>query len=75
MGKLTANKYCRQEFTIEDMIEYGCSYSDCRHCGHNENVHKYRKRLIKTCGLKKCEDGLYRFIIPKRSRGNGGKTA
>ena len=75
MGKLTPSKYCMQQLDIPEMIEYDCNFSDCRHCGHNKNVAQYRKRLIRTYGLTKCDDGLYRFIIPKRSRGNGGKTA
>lgn len=69
MGKpVTSNKYCRQHLDVLEMIECGCSYSDCRHCGHNENVHKYRKRLLKIYGLTKCDDGLYRLIIPRRRR-------
>ena len=64
------NKYCRQDFTVEEMIEYGCTYSGCRHCGHNKNVARYRKQLIDKYGLTKCDDGLYRFFIPKRRRGN-----
>lgn len=75
MGNVRPNRFCLQGFDELDMIEYECSYSDCRRCGHNENVAKYRKHLIDTYGLKKGDDGLYRFIIPKRSRGNGGKKA
>lgn len=67
--------YCMQEFTVEDMIEYGCNYSDCKHCGHNRNVWRYRRQQIEKNGLTKCDDGLYRFLIIKRSRGNGGKKA
>ena len=74
-GKLRSNKYCLQQLDVIEMMDLGCTFSDCRHCGHNRNVAAYRKRLIKTYGLRLCDDGLYRFIIPKRSRGNGGKTA
>lgn len=73
---VNANKYCLQKFDVLDMIEYGCSYSQCRHCGHNENVARYRKQLIRKYGLtKRDSDGLRRFIVPKRRRGNVSKDA
>lgn len=68
-----SNKYCQQEYTEEDMIEHGCTYSACRHCGHNCNVARYRKQIIEKYGLSKDDDGLYRFHIPKRRRGNAQK--
>ncbi len=79
MGKvLRSNKYCRQQLDVLEMMELGCTYADCKHCGHNENVWRYRMRLIHTYGLTKCDDGLYRFIIPTTRRGwtkNGSKNA
>lgn len=69
-----SNKYCMQSFDVIEMIENGCSYSACRHCGFNKNVARYRKQIIDKYGLKKDEDGLYRFHIPKRRKGNASET-
>lgn len=74
MGEpVRTNKYCRQEFAVEEMIEYGCNYSDCKHCGHNHNVWRYRRKLIEKYGLTKWDDGLYRLVLPRRRRGNAEK--
>lgn len=76
MGRLnTANKHCMQHLDIEEMIEMGCSYSECRQCGFNRNVWMYRKELLAKNGLTKCPDGLSRLILVKRSKKNGSKTA
>lgn len=62
-------KWCSQNFTERDMMDYECNYDECRTCGFNYHVMDFRKRQIEKYGLTRCEDGLYRYIIPERRRG------
>lgn len=65
MGRIRENKVCMQRLDAYEMMEQGCSYSECRHCGFNKNVHRYRKEMIAKYGLTKGKDGLWRFIIKR----------
>jgi hypothetical protein len=69
------NRKCLQMFNEADMMEYGCSYSDCRHCGHNVSVAAKRALDIQINGLTLCADGKYRYIIRRRRKRNGRETA
>lgn len=61
-------RWCAQQFTEADMIEYGCRYSQCNTCGHNTHIAEFRKRQIERNGLTQGEDGLWRYIIPKKGK-------
>ena len=65
------NKFCGQQFDELDMMEYGCSYTDCRRCGHNPKVAAYRKRMIKKYGLQLNDKGLWQYTVIRRGNKSG----
>lgn len=69
--ELRKNKFCGQEFSELDMMEYGCGYADCKYCGHNPRVAAYRKRMLKKYGLKLNDKGLWQYTVIRRGRRNG----
>lgn len=72
--KRIQNTRCMQHFSPDDMIEYHCDYTQCRYCGHNYSVSKYRKRQIAKYGLVKGKDGLWRYKVIKKERKSSGRN-
>ena len=42
-----------------------CSANACRSCGWNPEVAQQRQKLMESRGLRRCDDGLNRLILPQ----------
>ena len=71
MKESKVNKNCGQQFDELEMMEYHCVYTDCKRCGHNPRVNAYRKRMIAKYGLALGKDGLWHYIVKRRSYKSG----
>ena len=69
--ELKKNKLCGQEFNEVDMMEYGCSFVDCKRCCHNPRVAAYRRKQIQKYGLTMGNNGLWHYTVIRRSKNNG----
>lgn len=49
-------------------IERRCDPAKCRACGWEKSEAERRKRDIERNGLTLCDDGLRRYLIPRRKR-------